>query len=344
MNFGSDTTAPAHPLVLEALARVNTGTESSYGDDSGAARVRALLARTFETHDFDFWLVASGTAANALALSCFCPPHASILCHHEAHIQMDERGAPEFFTGGGRLQLMPGEGAKIDFKVFKDYLADFDPRSVHATPPAAVSLTNLTECGMAYAPDEIDRVAQRARGASLAVHLDGARLANALVHTRASPAEMTWKAGVDVLSLGLTKTGAMGCEIIVLFSKAREKFPELRIRAKRAGHMPAKMRYLSAQAEAMLTGNLWLELAAHSNRKAAELAAVFTECGLDLAWPVHGNEVFVFLPEYDENVLKGDGARFYEWPGGSSRFVCSWATTDAEIDALRAALSQPTRR
>lgn len=344
MNFGSDTTAPAHPLVLEALARVNSGAEPSYGDDSGAVRVRALLARTFETDDFDFWLVASGTAANALALSCFCPPHASILCHHEAHIQMDERGAPEFFTGGGRLHLLPGEGAKIDFKAFKDYLDYFDPQFVHATPPAAVSLTNLTECGMSYTPDEIARFAQRARAASLAVHLDGARLGNALVRTGASPSEMTWKAGVDVLSLGLTKTGAMGCEIIVLFGKAREQFQELRIRAKRAGHMPAKMRYLSAQAEAMLDGGIWLELAAHANRKAGELAVVFADRGLELAWPVEGNEVFVFLPEYDENILKEDGARFYAWPGGSSRFVCSWATTDADIAALRAALSQPKRR
>lgn len=344
MNFGSDTIAPAHPLVLEAIARANSGAEPSYGDDSVMKRVQALLARTFETEDFDFWPVASGTAANALALSCFCPPHASILCHREAHIQADERGAPEFFTGGGRLLLFPGEGAKIDFAAFKEYLDEFDPRSVHSTPPAVLSLTNLTECGQAYTPDEISRFARRARGASLTVHLDGARLANALVHTGASPAEMTWKAGVDALSLGLTKTGAMGCEIIVLFGKARARAQELRIRAKRSGHMPAKMRFLAAQAEAMLDGGLWLDLAAQANRMAGALAAEFADRGFDLAYPVEGNEVFVYLPEYEENVLKEDGARFYEWAGGSRRFVCSWATTDADIAALRASLRQPTRR
>lgn len=344
MYFGSDTTAPAHPRVLDALARVNAGIEPSYGDDSGAARVRALLTRTFETEDFDFWFVASGTAANALALSCFCPPHASILCHQEAHIQMDERGAPEFFTGGGRLQLLPGKGAKIDFRAFADYLDSFDPGSVHATPPAALSLTNLTESGGAYTPEDIARFAGRARGASLAVHLDGARLGNALAHTGATPAQMTWKAGVDALSLGLTKTGAMACEIIVLFGKARAKFQELRIRAKRSGHMPAKMRYLSAQAEAMLTDDLWLGLAAEANRKARELASVFTGLGIELAHPVEGNEVFVRLAEEDSRALKEDGARFYLWPDGSSRFVCSWATTDAEIADLRGTLARATRR
>ncbi len=344
MYFGSDTTAPAHPRVIEALARVNTGIEPSYGDDSGSARARAELARTFETDDFDFWFVASGTAANALVLSCFCPPHASILCHREAHIQMDERGAPEFFTGGGRLQLLSGQGAKIDFAAFRDYLDGVDPGSVHATPPAALSLTNLTESGCAYTPDEIARFASRARGAGLAVHFDGARLGNALVHTGASPAQMTWKAGVDALSLGLTKTGAMGCEIIMLFGRARAKFQELRIRAKRSGHMPAKMRYLSAQAEAMLTGDLWLSLSAEANRKARDLAGVFVGLGVELAHPVEGNEVFVRLTDEDSRALKEDGARFYGWPDGSSRFVCSWATTDAEIADLRSTLGRAMRR
>lgn len=344
MNFGSDTTAPAHPLVLEALARVNTGSEPSYGDDSGAARVRTLLARTFATEDFDFWLVASGTAANALALACFCPPTGAILCHEEAHIERDERGAPGFFTGGAQLRLLPGFGGKIDPPAFAKAVRENNPDFVHETPLHAVSLTNLTECGMAYRPEEVAAFADLAKEAGLAVHLDGARFANALLGTGTLPAGMSWQAGVDVLTLGLTKTGAMGCEIILLFGAARAKFPELRVRAKRAGHMPAKMRYLSAQAEAMLTGSLWTKLAGHANALARRLADVFTAAGVELAYPVEGNEVFARLGEAQVAALGAAGARFYAWPGGSSRFVCSWATTDADIAALHAALIQPTRR
>lgn len=344
MNFASDTAAPAHPSVIEAMARANSGAEASYGGDAVTARLRGRLAEVFETEDFDFWMTASGTASNALALSCFCPPTHSVLCHHEAHIQMDERGAVEFFTGGGRLALLPGVGAKIDFDAFADYLGNVDPGFVHGTPPAVLSLTNLTECGMAYTPEEVAKFAWRAKNGRLAVHMDGARFANALVHTGASPAEMSWKAGVDVLTLGLTKTGAAGCEIILLFGEAKAKGGELRARAKRAGHMPPKMRFLAAQAEAMLEGGLWLTLAGHANAMAAKLAAVFTGAGYDLAWDVQGNEVFALLDARAVQDLQEDNARFYaEWPGGSSRFVCSWATSEAEIADLKDTLVRPPR-
>lgn len=345
MNFSSDTAAPAHPSVLEAMMRANAGAAPSYGSDRITVRVRALLARVFETEEFDFWITPSGTAANALALACFCPPIASVICHREAHIQVDERGAVEFFTGGGRLHLLPGAGAKIDFDVFKGYLDDFDPSFVHGTPPGVLSLTNLTECGMAYTPGEVARFAQRARGGGLAVHMDGARFGNALAHTGASPAEMSWKAGVDVLTLGLTKTGALSCDIVILFGAARAKGKELRARAKRAGHMPAKMRFLAAQAEAMLEGGLWLGLSAQANAMAQKLAAVFREDGSDLAWDVQGNEVFVRLGPDDIEKLQEDGAAFYaDWPGGLCRFVCSWTTGDAEIDAVRATLKRAMRK
>ncbi|MFN7054434.1 threonine aldolase family protein [Hyphomonas sp.] len=344
MNFSSDTAAPAHPAVLEALARVNHGPAPSYGDDRVMKQLRSLLVRTFETDELDFWITASGTASNALALSCFCPPTHSVICHAQAHIQVDERGAVEFFTGGGRLHLLPGKGAKVDYGQLADYLEAFDPRFVHETPPAVLSLTNLTECGMAYQPDEIAMRAERAKHFGLAVHLDGARLANALVFTGASPAEMSWKAGVDVLTLGLTKTGAVGCEIILFFGKAKEKGRELRARAKRAGHMPPKMRYLAAQAQALLDGGLWLALAAHANEKAQKLAAAFIADGHRLAWPVEGNEVFVHIDEHTLEKLREDGAAFYEWPTGSNRFVCSWATADAEIAALSESMTRSMRK
>jgi threonine aldolase len=334
MNFGSDTIAPAHPHVFEAMLRANSGSEASYGNDAVMTRLRDVIAQTFETDHFDFWITASGTASNALALSCFCPPTGAILCHEEAHIERDERGAPEFFSGGGKLRLLPGFGAKIDPAAFELAVAGNNPDFVHETPLHVVSLTNLTECGMAYWPVEIAGFAARAKAAGLAVHLDGARFANALVGTGASPAEMSWQAGVDVLTLGLTKTGAVGCEVIVLFGASRSKIQELRIRAKRSGHMPPKMRFLAAQAEAMLSGGLWLELAARANAMAQDLCGGFESRGFDLAYPCHGNEIFVKLPQDVVDRLKNAGAAFYPWPGSASRFVCSWATQTSEVAAL----------
>ncbi len=336
MNFGSDTIAPAHPLVLKAVADANSGTAPSYGNDAVMTRLRESLARTFETGDFDYWITASGTASNALALSCFCPPTGAVLCHEEAHIERDERGAPEFFSGGGKLRLLPGFGAKIDPQAFEQAIAGNNPDFVHETPLHVLSLTNLTECGMAYSPAELSAFAGRARAAGLKVHLDGARFGNAISGTGASPAELSWRAGVDVLTLGLTKTGAMGCEVILLFAGAREKAAELKLRAKRSGHMPPKMRFLAAQAEAMLAGDLWLDLAGHANRMARVLAEGFEARGFRLAYPCEGNEVFAALPPDVVGVLTGAGCAFYPWPGGSSRFVCSWATTEAEVQALLA--------
>jgi threonine aldolase len=338
MNFGSDTTAPAHPAVIEALARANSGYAPSYGDDAVKGRVRSLLAEAFETEDFDFWMVASGTAANALALACFCPPTGAILCHEEAHIERDERGAPTFFSGGGQLRLLPGYGARIDPDAFEAAIAGNKPDFVHETPLHVLSLTNLTECGTLYSGTETVSFANRAKAAGLAVHLDGARLSNALAFAGARPAQLTWRCGVDVLCLGLTKTGAMGCEIIMLFGKARAKIEELRIRAKRSGHMPAKMRFLAAQAEAMLTGGLWLELAGDANRMARLLSSTFASMGIDHKYLMEGNEVFVELGTDDIGTLKESGAQFYEWPGGCCRFVCSWTTTEDDIRQLQRAL------
>ncbi len=335
MNFSSDTSAPAHPSVLAALARANAGMEGSYGNDSTSAALRPVLARVFGTEDFDVWLTASGTASNALALSVLCPPTGAILCHEEAHIERDERGAPEFFTGGGKLALLPGDGAQIAEAALREALAGIRRDFVHETPPHVLSLTNLTECGTAYSSAAIAHYAALAHRSDLAVHLDGARLANALVSTGETPAAMTWKAGVDVLTLGLTKTGAMGCELILLFGKARGRFTELKARAKRSGHMPPKARFLAAQALAMLEDGLWLDLAAQANRQARRLAGMLCALpGTRLAWPVDGNEVFVRLPDGVADRLVSEGAVFYPWPGGSYRFVCAWSTGDAEIEAL----------
>ncbi len=339
MDFSSDTSAPAHPSVMDALARVNSGQAASYGDDEATARVRARLCELFEC-DLEIWMVGSGTASNALALSLICPPTSAILCHEEAHIERDERGAPEFFTGGGKLTLLPGENAKITAETLTEALARIDHAFVHETPAVALSLTNLTECGTAYSAEETAQLAGMAHAAGLKTHLDGARLANALAWSGDSPADMTWRAGIDVLSLGLTKAGTPGCEVIILFGDMRARLDALKARAKRAGHMPAKMRFMAAQAEAMLHDGLWLRLAGRANVMAATLAADMLKLdGTRLACPVEGNEVFVHLPDAVASRLSQAGAKFYPWPGGSYRFVCSWATSEDDIAALTSHLN-----
>lgn len=333
MNFSSDTAAPAHPAILEAITAVGESFEPSYGADGHTARARAALADVFET-DIEIYLVSSGTAANALALSVLCPPTSAIACHEEAHIERDERGAAEFFTGGGRLALLPGPHAKIDPGALKDRLDRVQPAFVHETPIAALSLSNLTESGAAYAPGEVQELCEVAHRAGLSVHMDGARFVNALLACNASPADLSWRAGVDVLSFGATKNGAAGCEAIILFGEARRRHDELRIRAKRAGHMPPKARYLAAQMTAYLRDGLWLDLARRANGSASRLAEVLAAYGAILRHPVDGNEVFVDLDPAVAGRLRENGAAFHRWPDGSYRLVCSWATSEEEIEAL----------
>ena len=335
MDFSSDTAAPAHPAVIAALAAANDGPAPSYGNDAVTAELRGVLARVLQTEDFDFWLCASGTASNALALSCFCPPTGAVLCHAGAHIAVDERGAPEFFSGGGKLQLLGGPLGQVKEDELRAALARINHDFVHETPAHVLSLTNLTENGTAYPAGTVRHYASLAKEAGLCVHLDGARLANALVHTGAAPAEMSWKAGVDILCLGLTKTGAIGCEIIILFGQARGKFSELKARAKRSGHMPPKMRFLAAQATALFEGDLWLELAATANQRARQVASVLCQdSSTELVQPVHGNEVFVRLGEGMVSSLRSAGAVFYPWPDGSHRLVTSWNTPETVVDKL----------
>jgi threonine aldolase len=332
MNFSSDTAAPAHPAILAALTEANADPAPSYGADRWTRLAKQRLSDVFEC-ELEMWLVPSGTAANALALAAMCPSAAAILCHAEAHIERDERGAPEFFTGGAKLSLLPGADAKIDLDALKKRLAANQPDFVHESPLRVLSLSNLTESGAAYSADEIAARASLAKAAGLMVHLDGARFANALASQAGSPAAMSWKAGVDVMSFGATKNGALGCEAILLFGEARKLVRDLEARAKRAGHMPPKMRFLGAQMAAYLEGGLWLDLAGRANASAQRLAGILTtKAGGRLVRPVDGNEIFVELPAESADSLKRAGASFYPWLDGSFRFVCSWATTPAEID------------
>lgn len=340
MSFMSDTAAPAHPAMLEAMARVNTGAAASYGADAETARAHALLADAFET-DVAVWLTASGTAANALALATLCPPTGAVACHEMAHIEHDERGAPGFFTGGASLRLLPGARGRIDQDALGAALARQDRGFVHETPIDVVSLTHLTELGAAYSPDAIAAVAAQAHAAGCRVHLDGARLSNAVVGARTALADVTWRAGVDVVTFGQTKNGALGCEAIVLFGAARDRLDDLRARAKRAGHMPPKMRFLAAQMTAALKDDLWRTLAERANAAAQRLAdGLAATPGVALAHQddapgarLDGNELFVRLPAEVAARMRAAGAAFYDWPDGTARFVTSWATTAEEVDA-----------
>lgn len=338
MDFSSDTSAPAHPAMIEALAAANSGQSASYGADELTKKVERALAERFET-DVAIWPISSGTASNALSISLLCSSAGATLCHQEAHVELDERGACEFYMGGGKLQLLPGEAGKIDLEALRGAIAAHDPDFFHATPVEALTLTNLTECGTLYSPAEVAERAELAKSIGLGVHLDGARLGNALASSDASLADLTWRAGVDVVSLGFTKLGAMGSDAIVLLGANTARFEELRVRAKRAGHVPAKLRYVSAQADAMLRDDLWLKLAGEANKRASELAAAFAAAGISLAYPADGNEVFPNLTAAQVTALQEAGAKFYPWPGGIQRFVCSWITSPEEVAQFAEVLS-----
>lgn len=335
LDFSSDTAAPAHPSVLQGIHAINVDNEPSYGADSATQTLRGKVKDIFETNEVFVWPTYSGSSANSLALSLFCPPTGSILCHEEAHIQNDERGAPEFFSGGGKLSLLSGANAQIDETELLESIKKINRTFVHETPPHVLSLTNLTERGTVYELDTISHYSGLAKNAGLTVHLDGARLANALVTLKASPADVTWKSGVDVLTLGFTKNGAIGCELIVLFGNSCKKGDELLARAKRSGHMPAKLRYISAQANIMLTNNLWMDLAKLANQRARDLSIELCKVqDISLACPVQGNEVFAIMPHEIAKQLWKNGVNFYRWLDGSYRFVCSWATTSEAIDGF----------
>ena len=347
MFFASDNAAGIAPEILAAIARADDGKVLSYGRDPWTARIERRFAEVFE-REVAVFLVATGTAANALALANFTPPWGAVLCHAEAHIAMDECGAPEFYGGGLKLLGLTGEAGKIAPATLKRALDQGQWGGPHHVVPTVLSLSQSTESGTIYRADEIRTLADLAHGRGLVVHVDGARLANALARMNVSLAEATWRAGVDVLSFGATKGGALGAEAIVFFDKARvANMPE---RRKRGGHLISKHRFIAAQFEAYLADGLWLKLARHANAMADRLATGLAAAGLAPVWPVEANEVFVALPGAIDARLKAAGASYYPWntqalPNGMSlphdgalvRLVTSFATTADEVDRFVAA-------
>ncbi|HML15333.1 MAG TPA: beta-eliminating lyase-related protein, partial [Xanthobacteraceae bacterium] len=282
MNFASDNTAGVAPAIIDAIARANDGYALGYGDDAVTARVEQRFADLFE-HAVAVFLVPTGTAANALALAQLTPPWGAVLCHAESHIVTDECAATEFYGGGVKLVTLPGEGCKIAPATLQAALERGPWGGPHHVTPAALSLSQATEAGTIYRASEIRQLADIARGHDVAVHLDGARFANALVRTNITPAELTWRAGVDVVSFGATKGGALAAEAVIFFDPARAKgMPE---RRKRGGHLLSKHRFLAAQLDAYLNDGLWLDLARHANRMADRLAQGLRAAGIKPVWP-----------------------------------------------------------
>lgn len=334
MNFASDNAYGAWPEMLAALARANDGAAPSYGDDEITARIRNKLAEIF-AHDVIVHPVVTGTAANALALATLVPPHGAVFCHAESHIARDECGAPEFFTHGAKLVEIEGEDAKLTPQAIEASLAHFQKGFVHHSQPRAISITQATELGTAYTLDEIAAISKLARARDMKLHMDGARFANALVHLGCTPAEATWRAGVDVLSFGATKNGALAAEAVIFFHE--EDAADFEYRRKKAGHLLSKMRFVSAQLDAYLENNLWLKRAAHANALARRMADALKQVpGAVLAHPVEANAVFVRLPDATIARLREAGARFYDWTPPKDghtlvRLVLSFATPEADV-------------
>ncbi|WP_071517307.1 low specificity L-threonine aldolase [Geitlerinema sp. PCC 9228] len=311
MNFCSDNTGNLAPEILAALAAANDGSAMPYGNDEMSQRLEGKFGELFET-EVAVFPVATGTAANALALSVMVPPFGAIYCHAQAHIHTDECGAPELFSGGAKLVPVAGENGKIDPDALAATLAAAEAGVVHHVQPAAISLTQATEAGTIYQIEKIQQICAIGKDYGLPVHMDGARFANAIATLNCSPADVTWKAGVDVLSFGATKNGAMAAEAVVFFN--RELAETFVYRRKRGGHLWSKMRYLSAQLDAYISDDLWLRNARHANQMATRLARGLQALSAGkILYPVQGNEVFVCLAEPLIATLQAQGFQFYRW-------------------------------
>jgi threonine aldolase len=331
MRFFSDNAAAAHPAVLEAMIAANK-LDTAYDGDALSRQLDGAFSDLFETDVTALW-VTTGTAANCLALASMVPPYGGVLCHREAHINVDEAGAPEFFSGGAKLLLVDGPGAKLTV----DAVAEARGRiraDVHQTQPHALSITNASEYGLVYTAAETAALGEFAHTHKLAFHLDGARFANAVVSTGASPADLTWRAGVDALSFGFVKNGGLSAEALILFDP--ELAEQVARRRKRAGHLLSKGRYLAAQLLAMLDEEIWLTNARTANEAAQRLAEA---AGERLVYPVEANEVFLRLTAAEAASLREQGYDFYDWGVGEARLVTSWDQDLAAVDRLAVAIA-----
>jgi len=348
LNFRSDNESPAAPAILTALQDANAGTAWAYAEDHFSEGLDSAFSELFETR-VTVLPVSTGTVANSIALAAVTPPWGTVFCHRNAHILNDECGAPEFFGNGLRLIPIDGPEGRFDAESLRRAVRSTEGHGVHSYVPSAVSLTQSTESGTVYAPDRIAGICEAAEERGLATHLDGARFGNAVAALGCAPADVTWRAGIQLMSFGASKNGCLAAEALVIFDEPcrargidvavlRERAERLR---KRSGHLLSKMRYVSAQLLAYLQDGLWLEMAGHANAQAARFAAAIDgnpEAALE--YPVEANEVFVRWTAAGFASLEQAGIQFLTWPGRDdlARFVFSHCTAAEETDALIAAL------
>ncbi|TZG26428.1 threonine aldolase family protein [Sphingomonas montanisoli] len=331
MRFFSDNAASVCPEVLDAIARANA-VDTAYDGDALSKRLDGAFSDLFETQVAALW-IATGTAANSLALASLVQPYQGIVTHEQAHIQEDECGAPEFYTGGAKLMLVGGEGAKLTPEAVTARVAPIR-HDVHQTQPAALSITNATEYGLTYSPAEVGALGDIAKARGWGFHMDGARFANAVASTGASPADLTWRGGVDVLSFGFVKNGGMSAEALIFFRP--ELAAQARYRRKRGGHLFSKGRFAAAQILAMIDNDIWLRNARAANTAATRVADAAHG---RLVYPVQANELFVRVSSDEAARLRAQGFDFYDWAPGEIRLVTSWDQPAEQVEALAAAVA-----
>ena len=336
MRFFSDNAAPVHPAVMQAMADANH-VDTAYDGDQWSARLDAAFSAVFGRDVAVLW-VATGTSANCLALASLVQPHQGVICHREAHIEVDECGAPGFYTAGAKLMLVEGDGAKVSPETVEACLNGIR-NDVHQVQAAALSITNATEYGMVYNPAEVAALGALCHDRGLSLHMDGARFANAVATLGCAPADVTVNAGVDVLSFGFVKNGGMGAEALVYFDPALAD--AARYRRKRAGHLQSKGRFLAAQLLAMLENDMWFTNARSANAAAQIIADAAAE---RLLYPVQANEIFLRLTPAEAAALRAQGFDFYDWGvvdenWGAARLVTSWQHTEADVTPLARAIA-----
>jgi len=331
MRFFSDNAAAAHPSVIEAITRSNH-LDTAYDGDALSQGLDRAFSEVFETEVRAFW-VLTGTAANCLALAALCPPYGGIVCHRDAHIEVDEAGAPGFFADGAKLMLVDGPGAKLAVESVEAAVGRVR-KDVHQVQPKTLSITNATEYGLVYSASEVGVLGETAKRHGLTFHMDGARFANAVASSGDSVADLTWRSGVDALSFGFVKNGGLNAEALILFRT--ELADEIAVRRKRAGHLASKGRMFAAQILAMLENGLWLDNARASNAAAQTIGRA---AGKRLIYPVEANEIFVRATSEEAESLRAEGFDFYDWGPDEIRFVTSWDQRGEPVEQLAAAIA-----
>jgi threonine aldolase len=337
--FASDNTVGWSPEAGAAIDAANIGAVASYGDDEWTARAADAVRDVFAT-DCDVFLVFNGTAANSLALATLCQPYHSVICHEVAHLETDECGAPEFFSGGAKVWLAGGRDGRLDPAAVRELATRRG--DLHFPKPRVVSLTQSTELGTVYRPAQVAELSAVARDAGMRVHMDGARFANAVARLGCSPAEVTWQAGVDVLSFGGTKNGMGMAELVVFFDRSLSD--EFAYRCKQAGQLASKMRFMAAPWAAMLADGQWLANAHHANQMASALEAGMRALGVEVVFPVEANAVFCRFDPAVRGGLAERGWALYDFIGDATRVMCSWATQTEHLDALLADVAELSNR